>query len=239
MSRILNPNEKEIVSRITHPFPAQLQLVLQSLARMHREHMAIGQWEGQSLAGFVSMLQPKKLVEVGTLAGGSALWFVSQLKSGSIFYTLEKDPGCVSESTQVLSSLPQARFSFSAVSEGSPLPLFHPSDRVQIILVAGEANQRLVELESQAPFDLVFLDGAKGDYPAHALWAQENLREGGLLLADNVMLGGEIFTDQKSLYSAAQKKAMLEFHQIIWNSKNFMTTIIPFLEGLSWSIRKN
>jgi predicted O-methyltransferase YrrM len=205
---------------------------------MHREHMAIGQWEGQSLAGFVSMLQPKKLVEVGTLAGGSALWFVSQLKPGSIFYTLEKDPQCVHESTQVLSSLPQDKFSFSAIAETAPVPLLLPNDRVQIVLVAGDANLRLQELAPQAPFDLVFLDGAKGDYPAHALWAQENLREGGLLLADNVLLGGEIFTDQNSLYSAAQKKAMLEFQQIIWNSKNFMTTIIPFLEGLSWSIRK-
>ena len=238
MQREKNPNENEILKLVQHPFPKQLEAVNRAVLELGRAHMALGAWEGQTLRALIEREFPQKMLEVGTLAGGSALWFLSALKPGSVFFTLEKDPKCFRHAFEILKTLDSRKYDVIA-QEARVLALekFN-GDKVTVVLLLGDAQERLQQLVEWGPFDVVFLDGAKADYPTQAAWAFQNLKSQGVLLGDNVLLAGEVFAEKTEAYSAQQKKAMQEFHAYIWDSKKFVTTVLPFLEGLSFSIRK-
>ena len=93
-----------------------------------------------------------------------------------------------------------------------------------------------LEAEGLGPFDLVFIDADKDGYPDYLNWAADNLRPGGLVLADNVFLFGEL-TDKPTGARAAAIAGMQAFHQILANSGRFRATVLPTGEGLAVGVR--
>jgi caffeoyl-CoA O-methyltransferase len=152
-----------------------------------------------------------KAVEIGALGGYSGTAIARGLGSGGKLHTFELDPKHA--------EVTQASFAKAGVS-----------DKTQVHV--GPALRRLKDIEALGPFDLVFIDADKTGYPAYLAWAAENLRIGGVLLADNTFAGGDI-AEGKSETAVATRAFNAELAQ----SGRFRATLIPTGEGLSFGVK--
>lgn len=115
----------------------------------------------------------RRILEIGTLAGYSAIWLARALPLDGRLVTLELD---AQHATVARRSMEQAGL----------------GDRVDIIVgPATESLRRLVQ-ESPPPFDLVFIDADKEGYPDYLEASLRLTGRGSLIVADNVVRGGAI-----------------------------------------------
>jgi caffeoyl-CoA O-methyltransferase len=131
--------------------------------------MLTGRLEGRFLKLLAGITGARRILEVGTFTGYSALSMAEGLPAGGTVITLELDP----THAQV------ARANIAA----SPL-----ADRIEVR--EGPALETLATLEP--PFDLVFIDADKGGYPAYFEEALRLLAPNGLIVLDNMLRGGHV-----------------------------------------------
>ena len=113
--------------------------------------------------------KPKNILEIGTAVGYSALLMLEGAKDAFIT-TIEKD----NERAQQA----MTNFEKNGVKE-------------RVDLIVGDAGEVLPQLEDEGKeFDLIFLDGPKGQYLRYLPHLKKMLCKGGLLVADNVLLHG-------------------------------------------------
>jgi caffeoyl-CoA O-methyltransferase len=96
-------------------------------------------------------------------------------------------------------------------------------------VLVGPALESLAALVPHAPFDAVFVDADKSGYLDYARWAHAHLRPGGLLLADNAYLFGQLTADTPN---AAR---MREFHEFV--GRSFDSVCVPTPDGLVLGLR--
>jgi len=149
------------------------------------------------------------VVEVGTLAGYSAIRIARALPADGKLFTIELDPR-------------HAEVARNAIAVAGQ------SATVEVLVGAGV--DVLPTLEKHGPFDAVFIDADKRSYDAYGRWAAKNLRTGGLLLGDNAYLFGKLL-DQDP-----EAEAMRRFHEEA--VKAFDTTCIPTPDGLLLGIKR-
>ena len=131
----------------------------------------VGPSEGRLLYLLMKLAGASKVVEVGTLAGYSAIHLARALPPGGHLWSVEYEP----HHAEV------ARKNLAAAGVG---------DRVTVLVGAG--RDVLPTLEKHGPFDAVFIDADKVNYDHYGRWAIEHLRPGGLVLGDNAYLFGEL-----------------------------------------------
>ena len=153
----------------------------------------------------------RKAVEIGTLGGYSGIALARALGNAGRLHTFELDP----KHAEV------ARESFRKAGV---------LDRVRIHV--GPALERLPDCEPDAPFDLVFIDADKENYPAYLSWAADHLRVGGVVLGDNAFAFGEIVDGR-----GAGPVAMREFNEVLAQGGRFRATMIPTGEGLALGVK--
>lgn len=125
--------------------------------------------QGKLLYLLARLSGARRILEIGTLGGYSGIWLGRALPPDGELVTLELDPAYAVF----------ARESFNEAGLGS-----------RALILTGRALDRLSELSG--PYDLVFLDANKDEYPEYLAEAARLLRPGGLLLADNVVRKGAI-----------------------------------------------
>lgn len=161
----------------------------------------------------------KKFVEIGTLTGLSAQYIFEALPEGGELWTLEKDPKHGDMAQQIFSQLDQSK--------------------KKIHLVMGDARAELDKISSQGPFDGVFIDGNKAAYFDYLVWAEKNLRPGGLILADNIFLSGAVWGEAtQQRFSEKQIRVMQEFNRRLADPQLFEAAIVPTFEGLYVAVKK-
>jgi caffeoyl-CoA O-methyltransferase len=94
----------------------------------------------------------------------------------------------------------------------------------------------LPRLAASGPFDLCFVDADKESYPLYVSWAADNLRPGGLLVADNVFLFGRL-PEPPTGERAASIKAMQAMHRELAQGGRFRATVVPTGEGLAVAVK--
>ncbi len=122
----------------------------------------------------------RKILEIGSLAGYSGIWLARALAPGGRLITLEVSP----EHAEVV----RRAFDKAGVS-----------DRAEVRV--GKALDLLPQLESEAPFDLVFIDADKPPYPQYLEWALRLTRPGSIIVADNCIRGGKGFAQPEDAYT--------------------------------------
>ena len=172
--------------------------------------ISISAGEGRLLQFFTSLFKCKKFVEIGTLTGYSALWIAKGMQQGELF-TLEKE---------------------EAHAKCAQLIFDEFKSDVKISLKLGSAEESLREIQSQGPFDGVFIDGNKSAYVSYLDWAEKNLKIGGLIIADNVFLGGAVFGEENPRFSDKQVRIMQEFNHRLSNTDRYESCLVPTSEGL-------
>jgi caffeoyl-CoA O-methyltransferase len=169
----------------------------------------VGPSEGRLLQVLLRLVGAMKVVEIGTLAGYSAIWMARSLLEGGHLWSIEAEPTHAAVARENLA--------------GAGL-----LDKVTV--VEGKALEVLPAIESFGPFDAVFIDADKGNYDRYGAWAAEHVRPGGLLMADNAFFFGGLL---KEGHEAA---AVRRFHEEA--RKDFETACIPTPDGLLLGIRK-
>ena len=134
----------------------------------------VGPSEGKLLELLLRLAGAKKVVEVGTLVGYSAIHMARALPAGGHLWSVEFEP----------SHAEVARANIAAAGL---------ADKVTVLVGAG--RDVLPTLNGNGPFDAVFIDADKVNYDHYGQWAVENLRPGGLVLGDNAYLFGELLED--------------------------------------------
>lgn len=171
---------------------AALRHVRQRAAAEGLPHIEVSAGQGKLLYLLAKLTGARRILEIGTLGGYSGIWLGRALPPEGELVTLE-----LSEAYAAF-----ARASFNEAGLGG-----------QTVILTGPALQNLPSLTG--PFDLVFLDANKDDYPAYFAEVARLLRPGGLLLADNVVRKGAVLdppADDPMANGAAQFLAALAAH---------------------------
>jgi caffeoyl-CoA O-methyltransferase len=171
--------------------------------------------DARHLEVLASVAGARRAVEIGTLGGYSGVSLLRGMGIGGVLDTIEIDP----RHAEV------ARESFRRAG-------YTTQARIHL----GAALQVLPKLAAQDPFDLVFIDADKESYPDYLNWAADHLRPGGLVLADNAFLFGEL-ADKPTGARTTAIAGMQAFHQILANSGRFRATVLPTGEGLAVGVR--
>lgn len=103
-----------------------------------------------------------------------------------------------------------------------------------VTLLQGAALDNLPKIESHGPFDLVFIDADKPNYPNYLRWAGEHLRLGGTVLLDNTFAWGNLADMSKH---DDEVRAFREVNAILAANDQFRGVIIPTGEGLSMGVK--
>jgi predicted O-methyltransferase YrrM len=173
--------------------------------------------DARHLEVLTKLIRPSKIVEIGTLCGYSTVTLARCLQEGGKVYTCER--------SQHHANVAQETF--------KELGLEH-----KIELVFGEALENLNSLSEMGPFDVVFIDADKDNYPNYFHWAVENLRSGGLLIADNVFCLGYIAQDPPPTDRLGELvDAMKKFNSLCAEDPRLTTTFFPTGEGLLAAVK--
>lgn len=194
------------------------------LSRKYADQLGLGgisvsHTEAHLMGFLVSLIQPQKIVEIGTLTGLSCQYFLQSLQQDGVIYTLEKSEEHLALAAVVLKPW---------------------IDRGQCVIKLGDARSELPKLSSEGPFDAIFIDGNKAAYKDYWMWAKNNIRAGGMILIDNVFLAGAVWGDlSKQKFSDKQIQTVKEMTNDVLNDKNFSSSFVPTEEGLLIALRKS
>ena len=150
-----------------------LEAALRTAAEAGLPEIQVTPSQGKLLGMMVQAVGARKVLEIGTLGGYSAIWIARALPSAGRLVTLEAAP----KHAEV------ARSNFvRAGLEGG------------IDIRVGPAQETLPALvdEGIGPFDLVFIDADKPSYPTYFDWTMKLTRPGSLIILDNVVRGGAV-----------------------------------------------
>lgn len=128
---------------------------------------------GKLLHVFAKLTGAKRILELGTLAGYSTIWMARALPEDGLLVTMEYD------------------MTHANVARGN-LALAGLEDRVEIMVGPALTSLEELAVRGEAPFDMVFIDADKDNYPAYLDWSLRLTRPGSLILADNVVREGRV-----------------------------------------------
>ena len=207
----------ERVERYLHELrPERSEVMAEMEAVAERDSVPIVHWEtGRFLAALCRALDPVVL-EVGTAIGYSTLHMAEEIGRGRVV-TLERDPDRASQARSYLQRAGVA-------------------DRVE--LVEGDALETIGSLEG--PFELLFVDAAKGEYERYIELAEPKLSERALLVVDNLLMDGEVALPEgaETSWSPSSLAAARGLNTELLNSERWLAAVLPIGDGVGLGARR-
>ncbi len=198
------------------PEDAVLAEIRERCARAGLPGIQVGRMDGLHLEVVTRATCAKKSVEIGTLGGYSGVCLARGMGPDGFLHTFEADP----KRAEV------ARASFERAGVAG-----------QVRVHVGRAQETLVEVEREGPFDLVFIDADKPGYPGYLAWAEQHLRVGGIVLADNAFAFGHVHEGSCEGDDAQAVAALRRFAERLAGGGRFRATMIPTAEGLAMGVK--
>ncbi len=134
----------------------------------------------------------KNILEVGTLAGYSAIWMARALPADGRLITLEVDPD-------------NARVARSSIRRAGL------DDRIDVRIGSAMETLPILQTEGAGPFDFVFVDADKQNNPGYVAWALRLARPGTVIVVDNIVRHGALIDQSSQDESVRGVRAMFEF----------------------------
>jgi caffeoyl-CoA O-methyltransferase len=188
-----------------------LRHIQEETLRRGMPQISIDPYEGRLLQFLAQMVQAKRIVEIGTLAGYSGTWLARALPDDGMLFTVE--------ASARHASIAREHFEFGGLSK-------------KVHVRQGEALAVLPKLSVYKPFDMVFVDADKANYPAYLQWAVENLRPGGIITAHNALRGGRVLDPQTEV-----EQWMADFNEQIAHHPLLSSFVMDIGDGLAVAIR--
>ncbi len=209
--------EERVVSFIRSLNREEDALIRQLEQEARTEDVPIVRTETRELLKVLTLLhKPKRLLEVGTAIGYSAIYMSRYLPEDGIIVTIEKYEPRIAKAKK--------NFALAGVEN-------------RITLLEGDAADILKGL--QEPFDMIFMDAAKGQYIHFLPEVLRLLVPGGMLVSDNVLQDGDVL---ESHYAVPRRNRtihsrMREYLYTLKHHEELETAILPVGDGVALSIR--
>lgn len=205
----LDPALEAYINRHTTPESNHLNaLSRETHLKVLQPRMLSGHLQGRVLSMLSHMIRPKKVLEIGTYTGYSAICMAEGLAEGGHIHTID-----INEELQPI----VAKY----------LDLTGNTEKVTMHI--GNAIEIIPGIEG--PFDLVFIDADKTNYLNYYEKILEMVRPGGYIIADNVLWSGKIL-DQKEIEKDPDTSALAEFNTFIINDERVENVLFPIRDGL-------
>ncbi len=176
-------------------------------------NMASGHLQGKLLEMISHMIQPSYVLEIGTYTGYSAICLARGLKPGGELHTID--------SNDELHEMSSRYIALAGVAD-------------RVTQHTGRAQDIIPTLE--CIFDLVFIDGDKREYCEYYDLVLDRVRKGGFIIADNVLWGGKIDTEEA--VKDPQGNGIEMFNEKIRSDDRVEKLILPLRDGLMIIRRK-
>jgi len=176
-------------------------------AKVLMPRMLSGHLQGRILSMFSHMVQPKRILEIGTYTGYSAICLSEGLAEGGMLHTIDIN--------EELKPMALKYFSMSGCEQKIKL---HTGDALLIIPALNET------------WDIVFIDADKKNYSVYFDMVITKVRKGGYIIADNVLWSGKVLEDPAGMDS--DTKAITAFNEKIHSDPRVENILLPVRDGL-------
>jgi predicted O-methyltransferase YrrM len=201
--------EEYILSHIDSEPSLLSDMARDAQANLLHGRMVSGHLQGRLLKMFARMIRPRRVLEIGTYTGYSAICLAEGMDDDAELYTIEKDDEM----------------------EDFIRKYFDRSEQQnKIRLIFGDALQIIPAFDDDF-FDMVFIDGDKRQYNAYFEQVLPKIRQGGFILADNTLWNGKLL--QKVAGNDWQTKGIMEFNESLVKDKRVEKVILPVRDGLT------
>ena len=164
------------------------------------------------IAKYLKEIEPKRILEIGTAVGYSAICFSEFLDHNGIIDTIERDNERVNEAKENIKK--------AGVEE-------------KIHIYEGDAVEILPTLNEK--YDVVFIDAAKGKYPFFLKEALRMIEPNGIIFADNILYKGYVMSDYNKHKQRTAVRNLREYIKEVSENPNLETEILEVGDGLAIS----
>lgn len=196
---------EDYVARHAEPLPPLLrELVDTTLSSTDRPTMLTGHVAGMVLQTMIAMSGARRVLEIGTFTGFSALMMAASLPEDGTLITCDIDPEAVSIARRFWDRSP---------------------DGQKIEARLGPAKETLARIEG--PFDFVFIDADKGGYIDYYERALELLSPNGTIAVDNVLWSGRVLQPETD-----DDQAIVRFNEHVARDERVRSVILTVRDGI-------
>lgn len=184
------------------------ELTRETHLKVVQPRMITGHYQGRVLSMLSKLIQPGRILEIGTYTGYSAICLAEGLANDGLLHTIDIN--------EELSEIQRKFFDGSEFGD-------------KIIQHTGDALKIIPELDQV--FDLVFIDAEKKMYDAYFEAVIEKTRPGSVILTDNVLWSGKVVEplDKKDMVT----RNLLAYNEKLKNDPRVETVILSIRDGLS------
>ena len=167
------------------------------------------------IANILTKDKPKRILEIGTAVGYSAICFSKYLRKDGIIDTIERDTERIKQANENIKKLGLEN---------------------QIHIYSGDAVEILPTLTEK--YDAIFIDAAKGKYPFFLKESEKLLNPHGIIFADNILYKGYVMSDYNKHKQRTAVRNLREYIKEVTENPNFETEILEVGDGLAISKRR-
>ena len=175
--------------------------------------MISGHYQGRILSLISKIISPKKILEIGTYTGYSAICLCEGMDKDGILHTIDNNKELV--------EIQNKYFKKANLKD-------------KIVQHSGDAKNIIPSIDEE--FDIVFIDADKESYPEYYDLIINKVRSGGIIIADNILWSGKIL--EKVEKDDLATKSIIEFNNKIVEDDRVKNIILPIRDGLN-IVRKN
>ena len=209
MSHIVNNKIEDYIRKNSSKEPEILKdLNKETYLKVLNPRMLSGHIQGRFLSIITKLIKPKKILEIGTYTGYSAICMAEGLIENGIIHTIDIN--------EELVSIQNKYFAKSKCNNS-------------IIQHVGDARSIIKSINEK--FDLVFLDADKENYIEYYELVIEKVKKGGLIIADNVLWTGKVVEPEKDDDELTQY--LIDFNKMINEDDRVENIILPLRDGLN------
>jgi caffeoyl-CoA O-methyltransferase len=212
LAAIIRPEQAEYLERLT-PLNTGLVAEMEQYAAEHRVPIA-----DREVARFLEITArstgARRVLEIGMAIGYSALHLARGLPEGGRVVTIEPSEEMIAQSEHYLG---------------------RSGLRERVSIERGFALEVLPRMTET--FDMVFLDALKEEYVEYLELSLPLLRVGGVVVADNLLWGGQVAGEISSTGETASTQALREFNQVFIRHPQLLSLVLPVGDGLGYAVK--
>lgn len=208
MNNFINKDILEYSEKYSQQEPEILQeLNRETHLKILNPRMLSGFFQGRLLSIISKLIKPKKVLEIGTYTGYSAICIAEGLNKNGIIHTIDKN--------EELNTIQKKYFKKSGLENN-------------IIQYNGCALDIIPKIEEK--FDLIFIDADKENYINYFNLVIDKLNNNGVILADNVLWSGKVINSEDHDLTT---NVLREFNKSVNNDNRVETILLPIRDGIS------
>ena len=210
MSLVSSSIESYCIDHSSRPSEVARSLQEFTQSSVHGSNMLIGEMEGSILGFLIRFGKVKKILELGTYTGYSALVMAEFLPDDGKLITVDLNPETSKIAQEFWNKSPHGK-------------------KIKQILKPG--LQALAELNET--FDLIFIDADKNNYTNYLNWSLDHLSPTGIIVVDNTLWSGKVLTPGLD----KQTDSIIAHNEKVKGLQGYTKTLLPIRDGMFLIVR--